>query len=84
MKPICVDCGLFYRPAKNGTAFIEGMPVGDDWKPYKLWMGDLWQCQQCGHKLIVGVGAQPIAEHYQPDFAKISDSYNPLLQVDDC
>lgn len=25
-KPVCVACKCFYRPKKNGYAFIEGMP----------------------------------------------------------
>lgn len=95
MKPICVGCRRFYRPEKNGFAFIEGMPVGnvrplpgtaepDNWKPYKLWEGDLWRCHGCGHLLIVGVGLAPIAEHYQPDFNSKAAAHGVELQVNDC
>lgn len=27
LKPVCVKCGLFYRPEKNGYMFEEGMPI---------------------------------------------------------
>lgn len=84
MKPICVDCGLFYRPTKNGTAFIEGMPEGSNWVPYKLWMGDLWECQGCGSQIIVGVGFSPVAEQHEPDFSQTAKKLEPLLQVNDC
>ena len=75
MKPICVKCRRFYRPKKNGTAFIEGMPIygasvpaglaaPELWQPYKLWMGDLWACPDCGSEIIVGTGVKPISERH--------------------
>lgn len=85
MKPICVKCKCFYTAKKNGFVFTEGMPVGDPemhWGPYKLWVGDLWECRKCGHEIIVGVGSRQIAEHYEPDFTE----KNALseLPVEDC
>ncbi len=51
MKPICVPCQRFFRPKKNEFYFLEGMPIEqgaipgtteqEQWKPYKLWTGDL-------------------------------------------
>lgn len=93
MKPICVPCQRFYRPERNGTFFIEGMPTGnaepgtsepEKWKPYKLWCGDLWECRGCGHQIIVGAGHAPIAEHYQEKFADDLRAYDAKLQVNDC
>ena len=94
MKPICVPCGLFYRPKKNGFSFLEGMPNSnrtpsgkehaDLWRDYKLWQGDLWECRGCGHQIIVGVGAAPISEHYLPDFAERVKSRAPAFRVNDC
>lgn len=95
MKPICVPCQRFFRPKKNGFSFIEGMPVGnaraepgtsdpDSWKPYKLWMGDLWECHGCGTNIVVGVAGSPLAEHYQTDFTSHVASFGPKLQVNDC
>jgi hypothetical protein len=53
MKPICVKCKKFYRPKENGYCFTEGMPTSSgEWKPYKAWMGDLWECPECGHQLL--------------------------------
>jgi hypothetical protein len=94
MKPICVKCQRFYRPKKNGTAFIEGMPKGngvpagteapEGWKPYKLWIGDLWECFGCGNEVIVGVAPDRIAEHYEPDFAEKVRIFGATIQVNDC
>jgi hypothetical protein len=87
VKPICVKCRRFYRPKRNGVFFIEGMPpyAGEtQWRPYKLWQGDLWECLGCGHELISGVGHFPIREHYQDDFDEVVRILKPGLQVDDC
>lgn len=96
MKPVCVKCERFYRPKKNGTAFVEMMPRGmrkaaapgvsdrAAWKPYKLWMADLWICHGCGHELIVGAGNIPLAEHFHPDFGAQVAAYRAAIIVNDC
>lgn len=92
VKPVCVKCKCFYRPHKNGFAFTEGMPNGNDpndrfdnirglrkpsaWQPYKCWMGDLWKCPDCQHEIVVGVCSGPFAEHYQKDFEEIQTRLN--------
>jgi hypothetical protein len=88
MKPICVPCKLFFRAEKNGYYFEEGMPTTSDrngpWQSYKLWSGDLWRCRGCGAEIIVGTGANPMAEHYQSDYAAKIERYQPEIRVDDC
>lgn len=94
MKPVCVPCQRFYRPKTNGLSFIEGMPTGngvqpglrdpENWKPYKLWMGDLWACPDCGAEIVVGAGQRPVAEHYQPDFQQQVTAHGAVLQINDC
>lgn len=95
MKPVCVPCQRFYRPKKNGYYFLEGMPHGPDypkpgreepekWKPYKLWVGDLWQCPSCKATIVSGVGQNAIAEHWQPDFGNLVEVYGAELLVKDC
>jgi len=100
MKPICVTCRCFYRPKRNGIAFVEGMPRGSEygttaeerrgnraphfWKPYKLWIGDLWECPDCHHQLISGVAHLPVAEHYQPEFASGIAVLGAEIQINDC
>lgn len=97
MKPVCKPCQRFFRPKKNGFAFVEAMPTSgplpakpgteepERWEPYKLWMGDLWECKGCGTEIIVGVGREPISEHYLDDFEKTRASY-PTADyiVNDC
>lgn len=93
MKPICVPCQRFYRPKENDFAFVEGMPThgakpgheeADKWRPYKLWLGDLWECKGCGAQIVVGTGQQPVSEHYKPDFASRVENFGAKLQVNDC
>lgn len=107
MAPICVPCQRFYRPEKNGFTFLEGMPVciennnstyiqpgkvdADKWQPYKLWRGDLWKCEGCGHLIISGVGQAPWSEHYLPNFKGLVERYATKYkdlpypyQVNDC
>ncbi len=95
MKPVCVPCQRFFRPTKNGFAFIEGMPNGNEvqpglrepenWRPYKAWMGDQWGCPDCGATIVVGVGSAPLAEHYQSNFSEVVAAFTAdQLQVNDC
>jgi hypothetical protein len=98
MKPICVTCQRFYRPETNGVRFVENMPIGGDirsppgrtaphlWKPYKLWVADLWRCHGCGHELIIGAARGPLSEHYMPDFTDACEREGHLIRcsVNDC
>jgi len=94
VKPVCVPCERFMRPKRNGYSFLEGMPVGQvhgtgkgakGWVPYKLWMGDLWECPTCKTQLITGVAPKPIAEHHESNFGQQVESYGAQrLLVKDC
>lgn len=94
MRPICVKCRRFYRVVRNGVVFLEGRPTSPDarpgnqdpdrWVPYKLWMGDKWECRGCGHELISGVGLSPLMEAHHEDFAEELRVRAPALQVNDC
>lgn len=86
MKPICVSGRKFFRMKKSGVYFEEEMPLRDEseWGPYKIWAGDVWQCDSCGTEIISGVGLRPLAEHYQPDYAEHAARLSPMLRVDDC
>jgi|SRR6267142_3578580 len=77
MKPVCIKCGLFYRPEKNGYMVEEGMPHGypdeldkfkSPWSSYKLWRGDKWKCKGCNNEIVVGFASEPISEHYKGDY----------------
>lgn len=89
VKPICVGCNRFYRPKQNGIVFEECMPMGgaapgqpEGWRPYKLWRGDLWECEGCGHQLISGVASQPLDEHYLPTYTQ--NAVGVTIHVYDC
>lgn len=77
--PTLNEAGERVPPAKPGNEEPER------WEPYKLWTGDLWECQGCGARILSGFGREPIAEHYQPDFAQHVANLNAdQLQVNDC
>jgi len=102
LKPICCKCQRFFRVKKNGYRFIEAMPKpgerpkpgieeNEKWTPYKLWVGDLYECQGCGSQIVSGFGNAPISEHYMQDFKesvtfaeKATNDNRQLLQVNDC
>ncbi len=95
MKPICVDCKMFFRPERTGTSVLEQMPVPsnakpgtaepENWKPYKLWMGDLFRCPSFGAQIVVGFGSKPLAEHFQPNFkAEMEYAGSDFVTVNDC
>lgn len=94
LKPVCVKCQRFYRMVKSGFYFIEGMPKEtpahagnvepEKWKPYKLWVGDKWECLGCGGVLLSGFGSRPIAEHYQNNFDDLVKKFGATFQVNDC
>jgi hypothetical protein len=97
LKPICVQCCRFFRPAKNGFYFVEGMQKPgvvkaargtaepEKWTPCKLWSGDKWRCDGCGTEIVAGVGLSPIKERHHPDFQETIEAFNALqLQVNDC
>lgn len=91
VKPICVPCGLFFRPAKNGFIVEEGKPdagdpvrwsgknPGDDrdreWSSYKLWNGDKWKCKGCGAEIVVGIIGVPLNEHYREDYETVRQTF---------
>lgn len=95
LKPICVQCGMFYRVKKSGYYFIEGAPRENGarpgkannkhWTDYKLWCGDLWECRGCDTQIIVGTGHQPVAEKHHPDFHEQIQRHNgKQFRVNDC
>jgi hypothetical protein len=69
MKPVCASCELDMKPLKNG-AYVEYMA---SFGPYKIHQADLWQCQCCGAKVLVGIGATAIAEHFQDNYAELRE-----------
>lgn len=75
---VCAKCNRAMRPKKNGVAFTE---MAQD-RPYKLWMGDLWECQDCGAEMIYSHPQQsPIAESYEARFAAQMESFKPTYQA---
>lgn len=97
LKPICFPCQRFFRMKQAGFYFTEGMPVAgcgrpqpgtaapQDWQPYKVWSGDLWECEGCGAKIIAGTGMSPVTVQHEKDFNEkrhYTRAYE--YQVNDC
>jgi hypothetical protein len=75
---VCANCNRGMRPKKNGTSFIE---MAQD-RPYKLWMADLWECQDCGAQVLHTAPTQkPISESHMDNFALSINTYQPKYQA---
>ena len=75
---VCANCNRAMRPKKNGVAFTE--MAGD--RPYKIWMADLLECQDCGAQILYSdISQQPIAESHQEQFRAKLASYKPQYQA---
>jgi hypothetical protein len=94
LKPICVSCGTFFKPARSGIRVQEMRPkengavagklFAQDWCSYKLWQADLYECRSCGMQIVVGFGLQPISEHYKPEYKEVLEERPPDVEVYDC
>jgi hypothetical protein len=77
---VCVACNRQMRPQKNGFEFVELVPGCGVDRPYRLWSGDLWACQDCGARIIHTDPRQtPIAESYQPNFEERIQAANSTV-----
>lgn len=89
MRLACVKCQRFFKIKRNGAVLEEGMPVGkpEVWKPYKLYMADLYECEKCGTQLAI-CAPRPAYEHFQEEYEVAKTAYraaNRLLpMVEDC
>lgn len=64
---VCANCKCEMYPKKNGV----GVLTFANGKPYELFHGDLWGCRECDVEVVLGIGLNPIAKHFQPDFFEI-------------
>lgn len=93
-KPVCVPCQCFLRMKHSGFYFVEGMPTtsfpargkdAEGWKPYKIWVGDLYECPECHTQIVSGFSNAPLTEHYQPEFKSVMTRTGAMqLFVKDC
>jgi hypothetical protein len=94
-KPVCVDCGMFFKPSKTGRYWTENKPIGNSappgknyaglWEFYKVWSGDEYTCAGCGARIIVGHGQNPIAEDYKPGAIEMQKALQAdRIVVNDC
>jgi hypothetical protein len=55
----------------------------DEWADYKLWLGDLWSCPECGHEIVIGA-LRPLSEHYEPGYQAALARCPPTIRINDC
>lgn len=76
---VCAECEQTYKVVKVGVPLEEQFKA--DGRPYRLWMTDRLRCA-CGHEIAVTQnGQEPIAEHYQENYAEIRARYSPRVIV---
>ena len=61
---VCAKCCVELRPEENGVTAVEMASFG----PVAVYMADLWKCPGCGAETILGFGAKPIVQHFEPAF----------------
>jgi hypothetical protein len=59
--PICVACARETRCKKNGYFF-------KDYQTAAIWSGDMYECPNCKHQVVVGVGREPVEFAGEPAF----------------
>ena|SRR5271166_431834 len=67
--PICVKCRIVMRCAKTGVD-VELMAGHEG---YQIWNADCFVCPECNVSVISGFGKAPLAEHFQPEYAKFAE-----------
>lgn len=76
---ICTCCSKSMKSHKIGVAVLE---MDDNGDPYKLWMADVLACPNCKSKVAkINDLQHPVAEAYQPDFAKKIKTYQPRIFI---
>jgi hypothetical protein len=72
---VLCGCGRFMVVKRNSVTVEERL---EDQGPYKLWDADLYECPECGVEIITGFGQGPLAEHFQPTYARQRDLLRPI------
>lgn len=64
--PICVSCAREMRCRKNGYFF-------KDYQAAAIWSGDMFECESCKARIVVGVGREPVALDNEPQFERAAN-----------
>lgn len=52
MSPVCATCAREMRVERNGQEVTHRSPYDP-----RCWSGDLWTCDGCGARVVLGFGA---------------------------
>ena len=58
-RPVCSDCNVEFQCIQNHVTVLDEV----NGEPYQLTIGDEYQCQNCGHRIIVGFAEQSVEQH---------------------
>ena len=61
-NPLCVSCGVRFKPEKNGV-YVK--VIKSNGMLYYVAQGDKWKCPKCGFEIITGYGSDAILCDYQ-------------------
>lgn len=61
------------RMVKAGVPVHESAGKNPDGSvaPYKIWMGDRFQCPGCGRTIVANFAREPVSEHFQENFKRL-------------
>lgn len=71
--PVCATCRIDMHPGKTGISFVEQTGEGIDARPYKIWSADMWECPECGARVVVGFGRTAHTTYHE-------DTFNTILE----
>lgn len=66
MKMVCKQCQTSLKPFENSVTVI--VTAGDPPYPTQIWEADIWECPECGVKIVIDFGLGPIAMRGDKDF----------------
>jgi len=72
LTPICVKCRLEMRCVKNNRLVAD--PEADGF-PSTYWLGDEYECPDCGCRIVTGFGLAMSGPKVQPEEAALMFDY---------
>lgn len=74
---VCVQCNKQMICFKTGAKVLETFNQG---QPFQLWDADVFACPECGNKVVVGFGRNPLSQHWHTDFEQQLDRWKPTIR----
>ena len=72
-RPVCVPCAREMRCKKNDYLVSDREPA------CYVWAGDMFECEGCGHQVVVGWAKEPVRWGHEDGFAEYHARRNLTL-----